>query len=191
MLINSDSSFGALIEDKARLSTHKNEEHRMKRIATLIAWVVVATGCTTGNPAKTHPPTVDQMIVIGEKMLRMMITDRQFLNRSYPRVKRLANERGEDLPTITVVNLKSSCRPELGVTDYALPPVRDGIKVALRKTDMFYIEDGAESSTVDYELSGELIASDDGNQFFLRLRLREIADDGKEIWNEFQRVGAE
>lgn len=190
MLINSDSSFGALIEDKARLSTHKNEEHRMKRIATLIAWVVVATGCTTGNPAKTHPPTVDQMIVIGEKMLRMMITDRQFLNRSYPRVKRLANERGEDLPTITVERFKADCRPELGVTDYALPPVRDGIKVALRKTDMFFVEDEG-SSTMDYGLSGELISSDDGRQFFLRLRLYDYGDDCKEIWNEFKRVEVE
>lgn len=191
MLINSESSFGALIEDKAQLSTHNNEEHKMKRVATLIAWVVVAmAGCTTGNPAKTHPPTVDQMIVIAEKMVDMMITDGQFLNRSYPRVKKLANERGESLPTITVERFKADCHKKLMVTDYALTPVRDSLKVALRKTDMFFVED-EESSTMDYGLSGELISSDDGRQFFLRLRLYDYGDGCKEIWNEFKRVEVE
>ena len=190
MLINSESSFGALIEDKALLSTHNNEEHKMKRVATLIACVVVATGCTTGNPAKTHPPTIDQMIVIAEKMVDMMLTDGQFLNRSYHRVKKLANERGESLPTITVERFKADCHKKLMVTDYALTPVRDSLKVALRKTDMFFVEDEG-SSTVDYGLSGELISSDDGRQCFLRLRLYDYDDDCKEIWNEFKRVEIE
>lgn len=162
----------------------------MKRIATLIALAVIASGCTTGNSRPPHTPTVDQMILTGEKMVSMMITDRQFLSRSYPRIKKLAKKRGEGLPAITVERLIADCHESLGVTAYTLTPVRDGLKVALRKTDMFSVKDEV-SSTVDYGLSGELIASDDGRQCFLRLRLIDYADDGKEIWNEFQKVGAE
>ena len=162
----------------------------MKRIATLIVWAVIASGCTTGNP-KPVQPTVDQMVLLGEKMVGMMITDRQFLNRSYPRIKKLAKKRGEDLPSITVENLKANCHPKLRVTDYALTPVRDGLKVALRKMDMFSVKDEKWSGLVDYGLSGELISSDDGKQYFLRLRLIDYHEDNKEIWNEFQKVEQE
>ena len=162
----------------------------MKRITTLIAWAAIVSGCTTGNPKPAHP-TPEEMILTGEKMIRMMITDRQFLNHSYPRMKKLAKKRGEGLPAITVENLKADCHEKLGVTDYALTPVREGLKVALRKTDMFAIKDNKWSGTVDYGLSGELMSSDDGKQFFLRLRLIDYSDDQKETWNEFQKVGSE
>ena len=193
-LRNSESSFGAQIDEMIKSRSYPHtimRERKMKRIATLIALAVIVSGCTTGNPQPTHP-TPEEMIRAGEKMISMMITDRQFLKRSYPRIKRLAKERGENLPRITVERVIADCHEKLRVTECALTPVREGLRVALRKTDMFSVEDEREYvNTVDYGLKGELISSDDDRIFFLRLRLIDYTDDKNEVWNEFQRVETE
>lgn len=163
---------------------------KMKRIAAVIVGAAIVSGCATPKP-QVNRPSVDQLILTGEKIVWLMTEDRPFLDRSYRQAKVSAKTRGEALPVVTVENLKSDCPSELGITDYALTPVREGLKVALRKTDMFVIKDNKWSGTVDYGMSGELISSDDGTRFFLRLRILDYNNDQKEVWNEFQKVGSE
>ena len=158
----------------------------MKRIVTLIMWGFIVSGCTTVNP-EPKGPTIDKLILVGERMLGQMLTDRQFLD-SYPQMKARAKQRGDSLPVIVVERVVGNMN--IGISDYALAPVRDRFRVALRKTGMFTVKDNALGSTVDYGLSGDL-ATSDKTHHFLRLRLIDYADDCKEIWNEFQRVGME
>lgn len=158
----------------------------MRKITFLVLAAAIVSGCLSESQKKSPRPTVDQLLSVGNKMIDQMLTDRNFLGRSYPEAKRRAEERGEDIPTITVDSMKSAIH---GITDYAVTPVRDGLKVKLRKTGKFSVKDVDWSDIADYGLSGELIRRE--GHCYLRLRLLDYAKDNIEIWNEFVEVGEE
>lgn len=160
----------------------------MRKITFLVLAAAIVSGCLTEGPRPSTPPSVSQMRSVGNKMIYQMLTDRNFLGRSYPEAKRQAKKRGDDLPTITVDRIISAVP---GCTDNVTAPLRDEFKVTLRKTDKFFIKDEQWSKVADYGLSGELIMSEDKRHYYLRLRLLDYANDNKEIWNEFEEVGKE
>ena len=160
----------------------------MRKITFLVLAATIVSGCLIESQKKSPRPTVEQLRSVGNKMIDQMLTDRNFLGRSYPEAKRRAKERGESLPTITVDSIKSEVK---GLTIYELVPLRDGLKVALRKKGKFFIKDEQWSNIADYGLSGELTRSSDQMHYYLRLRLLDYANDNIEIWSEFIEVGEE
>lgn len=157
----------------------------MKRIIAMMILFAIVSGCAT-RPKETKP-TVDQLVLAGERMLERMITDRSFLD-SYPQMKARAKERGDALPVIVVESVVGNA--SIGISNNALAPVRDRFRIALRKTGRFSVKDEALRGAVDYGLFGNLMTSDETHHY-LRLQLVDYTDDFKEIWNESERVGAE
>lgn len=168
-----------------------SKDVKMRKITFFVLSAVIVSGCLTENQKESTLPSPNQFRKVGNQMIQRMVTDRNFLDRSYPKAKRRAKERGDDLPTITVDLSKPSA--VTGITDYVLGPMRDEFKVMLRKTDKFYVKDVQWSDFADYGLSAILRMSEDQRHYYLVLSLLDYAkkDDNKEIWNEFEEVGNE
>lgn len=155
----------------------------MKTIAAIVFAAILASGCATEKMKEAPMPTNKQLRLVGTKMVEKMITDEDFLD-TYSKIKR---KRGK--PTISFAYLEiSAAIKDLGYSDKVLIPVRDALRVELRKTGMFSVKEVQNSEELDYSLSGDLYMSEDRAHYYLMLRLICPSEDNREIWNELMDV---
>ncbi len=163
----------------------------MKNISMVVVAAFIATGCATERSSGSAMPSDYQLRRAGERMTEKLITDRNFFNRHYTDCLSRAKERGEELPTISVGDIKIRGSNMPGATDYALYPVREGVKIALLNSDMFFVKDRDLSGEVDFALSGGLRRSEDGRHYYLTIAVLDCANDNRIIWNNMEEVCGE